>query len=79
LPPVPKGQCLLDFVTHVVGYKAVLHKWANGDYGERRFTILCRFEIRANAIDAKCRLEALSEPVPSRACKTGFGVALILG
>ncbi|HEY6490115.1 MAG: hypothetical protein WCC26_06825 [Terracidiphilus sp.] len=32
-------QCLLDFVTHVVGYKAVLHKWANGDYGERRSTI----------------------------------------
>ena len=25
-------QCLLDFVTHVVGYKAVLAKWANGDH-----------------------------------------------
>jgi len=32
-------QCLLDFVTHVVGYKAVLHKWAEGDYSERRSTI----------------------------------------
>jgi len=32
-------QCLLDFVTHVVGYKAVLSKWANGDYSERRSTI----------------------------------------
>jgi hypothetical protein len=32
-------QCLLDFVTHVVGYKAVLHKWADGDYTERRSTI----------------------------------------
>jgi hypothetical protein len=32
-------QCLLDFVTHVVGYKAVLHKWADGDYSERRSTI----------------------------------------
>ncbi|MGA7242580.1 MAG: hypothetical protein WBX19_05330 [Terracidiphilus sp.] len=32
-------QCLLDFVTHVVGYKAVLAKWANGDYHERRSTI----------------------------------------
>ncbi len=32
-------QCLLDFVTHVVGYKAVLAKWANGDYVERRSTI----------------------------------------
>jgi hypothetical protein len=31
--------CLLDFVTHVVGYKAVLAKWANGDYSERRSTI----------------------------------------
>jgi hypothetical protein len=32
-------QCLLDFVTHVVGYKAVLAKWANGDHEERRSTI----------------------------------------
>jgi hypothetical protein len=32
-------QCLLDFVTHVVGYKAVLAKWDEGDYSERRSTI----------------------------------------
>ena len=32
-------KCLLDFVTHVVGYKAVLCKWADGDYSERRSTI----------------------------------------
>jgi hypothetical protein len=32
-------QCLLEFVTHVVGYKAVLAKWADGDYSERRSTI----------------------------------------
>lgn len=32
-------QCLLDFVTHVVGYKAVLAKWAEGNYIERRSTI----------------------------------------
>src|SRR5579859_3104712 len=32
-------QCLLDFVTHVVGYKAVLAKWTEGDYTERRSTI----------------------------------------
>ena len=32
-------QCLLDFVTHVVGYKAVLSKWAEGDYSARRSTI----------------------------------------
>ena len=32
-------QCLLDFVTHVVGYKAVMTKWAEGDYSERRSTI----------------------------------------
>ncbi|MGC9157919.1 MAG: hypothetical protein ACP5FH_02920 [Terracidiphilus sp.] len=32
-------QCLLDFVTHVVGYKAVLAKWENGDTSERRSTI----------------------------------------
>lgn len=32
-------QCLLDFVTHVVGYKAVMSKWAEGDFIERRSTI----------------------------------------
>jgi hypothetical protein len=32
-------QCLLDFVTHVVGYKSVVAKWAEGDYSERRSTI----------------------------------------
>ena len=32
-------QCLLDFVTHVVGYKAVLAKWGEGDVTERRSTI----------------------------------------
>lgn len=32
-------QCLLDFVTHVVGYKALLQKWAEGDYTERRSMI----------------------------------------
>ena len=32
-------QCLLDFVTHVVGYKAVLAKWSEGDFIERRSTI----------------------------------------
>jgi hypothetical protein len=32
-------RCLLDFVTHVVGYKAVVSKWAEGDYSERRSTI----------------------------------------
>jgi hypothetical protein len=31
--------CLLEFVTHVVGYKAVLAKWADSDYTERRSTI----------------------------------------
>jgi hypothetical protein len=32
-------QCLLDFVTHVVGYKAVMAKWAEGEYAERRSSI----------------------------------------
>ena len=32
-------NCLLDFVTHVVGYKAVLAKWSRGDFSERRSTI----------------------------------------
>jgi hypothetical protein len=32
-------QCLLDFVTHVVGYKALLSKWDEGDFSDRRSTI----------------------------------------
>ncbi|HEV2484770.1 MAG TPA: hypothetical protein VGT08_04485 [Terracidiphilus sp.] len=32
-------QCLLDFVTHVVGYKALMAQWAEGDYSERRSMI----------------------------------------
>jgi len=32
-------QCLLDFVTHVVGYKALMSKWSEGDYAERRSII----------------------------------------
>ncbi len=32
-------QCLLDFVTHVVGYKALMAKWAEGDFAERRSMI----------------------------------------
>jgi hypothetical protein len=32
-------RCLLNFVTHVVGYKAVMARWAEGDYSERRSTI----------------------------------------
>ena len=32
-------QCLLDFVTHVVGYKALMAKWAEGDFTERRSMI----------------------------------------
>ena len=32
-------HCLLDFVTHVVGYKAVLEKWKEGDYSVRRSLI----------------------------------------
>lgn len=32
-------QCLLDFVTHVVGYKALMARWADGDFKERRSII----------------------------------------
>lgn len=32
-------KCLLDFVTHVVGYKALLTRWAEGDYSERRSSL----------------------------------------
>ena len=39
-------QCLLEFVTHVVGYKAVLAKWSGGDYSERRSLIDFPPELR---------------------------------
>lgn len=32
-------HCLLEFVTHVVGYKAVMAKWADGDFSETRSII----------------------------------------
>ena len=32
-------DCLLQFVTHVVEYKAVLAKWANGDFSEKHSLI----------------------------------------
>ncbi len=32
-------HCLLEFVTHVVGYKAVMAKWQEGNFTERRSTI----------------------------------------
>ncbi len=28
-------RCLLDFVTHVVGYKAILVRWEKGDFSEK--------------------------------------------
>ena len=65
-------QCLLDFVTHVVGYKALLSKWAEGDYTERRSMIGWPAEFdgyversyqgaqsRADAAAAQCVVAAL--------------------
>lgn len=52
-------QCLLDFVTHVVGYKAVLSKWAEGDYSERRSTIGWppEFDVYVRASYARLKAE----------------------
>ena len=51
-------QCLLDFVTHVVGYKAVLCKWADGDYSERRSTIGWPPEFDVYVRDSYAHLKA---------------------
>ena len=64
--------CLLEFVTHVVGYKAVLAKWADGDYSETplhhrlaarvrslRRALLRRAQGRTDPPAAQRRLEAL--------------------
>ncbi len=51
-------QCLLDFVTHVVGYKAVLRKWAEGDYSERRSTIGWPPEFDVYVRDSYAHLKA---------------------
>jgi hypothetical protein len=39
-------HCLLDFVTHVVGYKAVAAQWAEGDFTERRSTFTSNAPMR---------------------------------
>ena len=43
-------QCLLDFVTHVVGYKALMSKWSEGDYTDRRW----------DPLESTCRHASLS-------------------
>jgi hypothetical protein len=70
-------QCLLDFVTHVVGYKAVLRKWADGDFGERRSTIGWppEFDIYVKNSYAALKSEQMRlmhSPI-SRACQRIFG------
>ena len=32
-------ECLLNYVTHVVGYRAILAKWEKGDFSERQSLI----------------------------------------
>jgi hypothetical protein len=70
-------QCLLDFVTHVVGYKAVLAKWANGDYSERRSTIGWPPEFDAYVRESYAKLKAeqmrLMDGFGSRAWKRAVG------
>ena len=70
-------QCLLDFVTHVVGYKAVLSKWAEGDYSERRSTIGWppEFDVYVRDSYAKLKAEqmALMQHAFSRMWRRMFG------
>lgn len=72
-------QCLLDFVTHVVGYKAVLAKWADGDYSERRSTIGWPPEFDAYVRESYAKLKAeqmrLMDGFGSRAWKRAVGRA----
>jgi hypothetical protein len=65
-------QCLLDFVTHVVGYKALLSKWAEGDYSERRSTIGWPPEFDATSSAPTRR----SKPSRPACCTTDCVVAL---
>ena len=70
-------QCLLDFVTHVVGYKAVLAKWAEGDYSERRSTIGWPPEFDTYVRQSYARLKSeqmrLIHGVPTRAGRWMLG------
>ncbi len=70
-------SCLLDFVTHVVGYKAVLWKWAEGDYSERRSTIGWPPEFDAYVTRSYAALKAeqmrLMQHAPGRAWRRIFG------
>jgi hypothetical protein len=72
-------QCLLDFVTHVVGYKAVLTKWNNDDYSERRSTIGWPPEFDVYVRDSYAALKAeqtrLMHSSVARGWKRVFGHA----
>lgn len=72
-------QCLLDFVTHVVGYKAVLTKWNDGDYSERRSTIGWPPEFDVYVRDSYAALKAeqtrLMHSSVARGWKRVFGHA----
>jgi hypothetical protein len=70
-------QCLLDFVTHVVGYKAVLAKWAEGEYIERRSSIGWPPEfdvyVRLSYAALKAEQTRLMHSMPWRVWKWVFG------
>lgn len=70
-------QCLLDFVTHVVGYKAVQAKWQDGDFSERRSTIGWPPEFDLYVRESYARLKAeqmrLMDGFGSRAWKRVAG------
>jgi hypothetical protein len=51
-------QCLLDFVTHVVGYKAVQARWDDGDFSERRSSIGWPPEFDIYVRDSYAKLKA---------------------
>lgn len=70
-------QCLLDFVTHVVGYKAVLAKWGDGNYSERRSTIGWPPEfdvyVRRSYAALKAEQTELMHSLPWRVWRRLFG------
>jgi hypothetical protein len=50
-------DCLLDFITHVSGYKAILNKWESGDFSENLSVVDFPVEIQDYAIDSYQQLK----------------------
>lgn len=50
-------DCLLDFITHLSGYKAILNKWDSGDFSENLSVVDFPVEIQGYASESYQQLK----------------------